>query len=48
MVSGLVGHYTEEQLLGKHIIVAYNLKKAKLRGVESHGMLLAASDKGRE
>ena len=45
IVSGLVGHYTEEQLLGKHIIVAYNLKKAKLRGVESHGMLLAASDK---
>ncbi len=45
IVSGLVGHYTEDQLLNKHIIVAYNLKKAKLRGVESHGMLLAASDK---
>jgi methionyl-tRNA synthetase len=31
--------------LGKHIIVAYNLKAAKLRGVESRGMLLAASVK---
>jgi methionyl-tRNA synthetase len=40
--SGLVGIYTEEQLLGKHIIVAYNLKGRKMRGIESRGMLLAA------
>jgi methionyl-tRNA synthetase len=45
IVSGLVPFYKEEELLGKHIIVAYNLKAAKLRGVESQGMLLAASDK---
>jgi methionyl-tRNA synthetase len=45
IVSGLVGFYTEEQLLGKRIIVAYNLKPAKLRGIESRGMLLAAGDK---
>jgi methionyl-tRNA synthetase len=45
IVSGLVPYYTEEQLLGKHIVVAYNLKAAKLRGVESRGMLLAASDR---
>ncbi|MCL2243146.1 MAG: methionine--tRNA ligase [Treponema sp.] len=45
IVSGLVQFYTEEQLLGKKIIVAYNLKPAKLRGVESRGMLLAAGDK---
>ena len=45
IVSGLVEFYTEEQLLGKKIIVAYNLKPAKLRGVESKGMLLAAGDK---
>jgi methionyl-tRNA synthetase len=32
-------------LLGKKIIVAYNLKPAKLRGIESRGMLLAAGDK---
>jgi methionyl-tRNA synthetase len=43
IVSGLVPFYKEEELLGKHIIVAYNLKAAKLRGVESKGMLLAAS-----
>ena len=46
IVSGLVPFYREEELLGKHIIVAYNLKAAKLRGVESRGMLLAASGRG--
>jgi len=46
IVSGLVQFYTEEQLLGKRIIIAYNLKPAKLRGIESRGMLLAAGDKG--
>jgi methionyl-tRNA synthetase len=45
IVSGLVDFYTEEQLLRKKIIVAYNLKPAKLRGIESRGMLLAAGDK---
>jgi len=44
IVSGLVPFYTEEELLGKKIIVAYNLKPAKLRGIESKGMLLAAGD----
>jgi methionyl-tRNA synthetase len=44
IVSGLVPFYQEEELLGKHIVVAYNLKAAKLRGIESRGMLLAASD----
>ena len=43
IVSGLVGHYTEEELVGKQIILVSNLKPAKLRGVESQGMLLAAS-----
>jgi len=46
IVSGLVGFYTEEELVGRHIIVAYNLKPAKLRGVQSRGMLLAAGDNG--
>jgi methionyl-tRNA synthetase len=46
IVSGLVPFYTAEELLGRHIIVAYNLKPAKLRGVESRGMLLAASCAG--
>ena len=44
IVSGIVPFYKEEELLGKHIVVAYNLKAAKLRGVESRGMLLAAED----
>ncbi|MDR2841967.1 MAG: methionine--tRNA ligase [Spirochaetaceae bacterium] len=45
IVSGLVPYYKEEELLGKHIILVYNLKPAKLRGIESKGMLLAASFK---
>ncbi len=43
IVSGLVAHYTPEQLLGRTIIVVANLKPAKLRGIKSAGMLLAAS-----
>jgi methionyl-tRNA synthetase len=45
IVSGLAPFYKEEELLNKHIVVAYNLKEAKLRGVASKGMLLAASVK---
>jgi methionyl-tRNA synthetase len=45
IVSGLAPFYREEELLNKRIIVVYNLKPAKLRGVESRGMLLAASDR---
>ncbi len=43
IVSGLVGHYTPEELTGQNIILVYNLKPAKLRGIKSQGMLLAAS-----
>ena len=43
IVSGLVPFYREEELLGKRIVLVNNLKPAKLRGVESKGMLLAAS-----
>ncbi len=45
IVSGLVPYYREEELLGKHIVLVNNLKPAKLRGIESRGMLLAASRK---
>ncbi len=48
IVSGLVPFYKEEELLGKTIILVNNLKPAKLRGVESRGMLLAASKEGPE
>jgi len=46
IVSGLVPFYKEEELLGKHIILVKNLKPAKLRGVMSNGMLLAAEENG--
>lgn len=45
IVSGLAGHYQPEELLNKTIVVVANLKPAKLRGVKSQGMLLAASNK---
>jgi methionyl-tRNA synthetase len=41
IVSGLVPYFTAEELLGKSIIIADNLKARKMRGVESRGMLLA-------
>ncbi|MFA5796801.1 MAG: methionine--tRNA ligase [Candidatus Woesearchaeota archaeon] len=44
IVSGLVQYYTAEELLGRKIIVVTNLEPAKLRGVESNGMLLAAEE----
>jgi methionyl-tRNA synthetase len=40
--SGIRAWYTPEDLIGKKIIVVANLKPAKLRGVESQGMILAA------
>jgi methionyl-tRNA synthetase len=42
--AGIRNHYTAEELVGKQIIVVANLETAKLRGLESQGMLLAASD----
>jgi methionyl-tRNA synthetase len=44
VVAGLVGHYTEEDLAGKQVVVVANLEPAKLMGVESQGMILAAED----
>lgn len=44
IVAGIAKHYTPEELVGKKIVVVANLKPAKLRGIESQGMLLAASD----
>lgn len=43
IVSGIAQHYTPEQLVGRQIVIVANLKPAKLMGVESRGMLLAAS-----
>ncbi len=43
VVSGISQHYTPEELIGKSIILVSNLKPAKLCGVESNGMILAAT-----
>ncbi|MEG0641969.1 MAG: methionine--tRNA ligase subunit beta, partial [Clostridium sp.] len=43
IVSGIAKHYTPESIIGKKVILVANLKPAKLRGIESHGMILAAS-----
>ena len=48
IVSSIVPYYTEEELLGKNIVLVDNLKPANFRGVKSCGMLLAASDKDAE
>jgi methionyl-tRNA synthetase len=46
IVSGLAPYYKPEELVGKKVIIVKNLKPAKLRGVESEGMLLAAMSEG--
>ena len=43
LIAGIALHYTPEQVVGKTIIIVANLKPAKIRGVESQGMLLCAS-----
>lgn len=45
IVAGIAEYYQPEALVGKKIIVVTNLKPAKLRGIESQGMLLAAKKK---
>lgn len=44
IVAGLKRHYSTESLKGRKIIIVRNLKKAKLRGEVSEGMMLAADD----
>jgi methionyl-tRNA synthetase len=48
IVSGLAKHYAPEELVGKHVVIVANLAPAKLRGVESQGMLLAAENESGE
>jgi len=45
--AGIRNHYSAEELVGRQIVVVANLETAKLRGLDSQGMLLAASDEGR-
>ncbi|MBN2551267.1 MAG: methionine--tRNA ligase [Spirochaetales bacterium] len=44
IVSGLVPYYRPDELEGRNVLMVTNLKPARLRGVESRGMLLAADD----
>ncbi|HWD39283.1 MAG TPA: methionine--tRNA ligase [Fimbriimonas sp.] len=44
IVAGIRKAYSPEDLIGRQVVVVANLKPAKLRGVESQGMLLAAVD----
>lgn len=44
IVAGIRAAYPPEDLVGRQVVVVANLKPAKLRGIESCGMLLAASD----
>jgi methionyl-tRNA synthetase len=44
ILSGIAEWYTPEDLIGRRIVVITNLAPRKMRGLESHGMLLAASD----
>ncbi len=43
IVAGIKPYYTKEELVGKKIILVANLEPRTLRGITSHGMLLAAS-----
>ena len=45
IVAGIAEHYSPEELVGKQVIIVANLKPAKLRGVVSQGMVLAAKQK---
>ncbi len=44
VVSGIAQYYTPEYMIGKTVVLVSNLKPAKIRGVESNGMILCASD----
>ena len=44
LVAGIRAHYDPAALVGRQVVVVANLEPAQLRGVESQGMVLAASD----
>lgn len=46
LVAGVAQHYSPEEMVGKTIVIVANLKPAKIRGIESQGMLLAVTDGG--
>ena len=46
IVAGIAEHYEPESLVGRKVVVVANLKPTTLMGIESNGMVLAASDGG--
>lgn len=44
LVAGIRSQYKPEELVGKQVVIVNNLQPATLRGVESQGMILVASD----
>ena len=46
LVAGIADAYEPEQLVGRTVVMVFNLKPAKLMGIESNGMVLAASPEG--
>lgn len=44
VVSGIAQYYTPEEMVGKKVVLLANLEPRKIRGVESHGMLLCAAN----
>jgi methionyl-tRNA synthetase len=46
IVAGIAEAYEPEALVGKTVVIVANLKPAKLMGIESNGMVLAASPEG--
>jgi len=46
VVAGIAEHYAPETLAGRQVVIVANLQPAKLMGVESQGMVLAAGDEG--
>ena len=44
VVAGIKSSYQPDDLIGKSVVVVVNLEPATIRGVESNGMILAASD----
>ena len=43
IVAGIAKAYTPEQLVGRKVVIVANLQPRKLRGIESNGMIVAAS-----
>jgi methionyl-tRNA synthetase len=46
IVAGIAEAYEPEALVGRTVVIVFNLKPAKLMGIESNGMVLAASPEG--